>query len=145
MNQFTDSQKRDSLYTSLKLKRKTTKAIAFLTALTLMFSSLLPLPAWADYGDKLPLPQPPFKGKIGLTYKESQPDFPKPIKAPQKAPNVLLVLLDDVGLCKLLDITMDVNEFHITAEALKMYYAVNPSNDVAKKLLAFYMEGKKPL
>jgi arylsulfatase len=63
----------------------------------LFFSSIFPLPAFADYGDTLPLPQPPFKGKIGTTYKESQPDFPKPIKAPAKAPNVLLVILDDVG------------------------------------------------
>ncbi|MEH2366963.1 arylsulfatase [Nostoc sp.] len=91
---MTDPYKKDSLYASLKL---TSGAIAFLTALTLIFSSLLPLPAWADYGDKLPLPQPSFKGKIGITYKESEPDFPKPIKAPENAPNVLLVLLDDVG------------------------------------------------
>ena len=65
-----------------------------------MFSSFLPVPAFADYGDTLPLPQPPFKGKIGNTYKESLPDFPKPIQAPDKAPNVLLVLLDDVGFAQ---------------------------------------------
>ena len=45
----------------------------------------------------LPAPAPPFKGQIGLSYKDSQPDFPKPIEAPKGAPNVLLVLLDDVG------------------------------------------------
>jgi arylsulfatase len=35
--------------------------------------------------------------KIGLTYKESVPDIPRPIAAPPGAPNVLLVLLDDIG------------------------------------------------
>ena len=103
MTKVTNSSKRDFWKSSLQfvLQWDTKKAIAqkisFLTAIALMFSILLPLPAFADYGDVLPLPQPPFKGKIGTTYKESQPDFPKPIKAPAKAPNVLLVLLDDVG------------------------------------------------
>jgi arylsulfatase A-like enzyme len=45
----------------------------------------------------LPRPEPAFKGKIGRTYKDSIPDFPKPLKAPKDAPNVLLIILDDVG------------------------------------------------
>jgi arylsulfatase A-like enzyme len=45
----------------------------------------------------LPKPEPPFGGKIGETYKDSTPDFPKPIAAPASAPNVLIVILDDVG------------------------------------------------
>ena len=45
----------------------------------------------------LPKPQPPFKGHIGLSYKDSIPDFPQPVHASQGAPNILLVLLDDVG------------------------------------------------
>ena len=45
----------------------------------------------------LPLPSPPFKGQIGLSAKDSTPDFPEPIQAPKGAPNVVLVLLDDVG------------------------------------------------
>jgi arylsulfatase A-like enzyme len=53
------------------------------------------LPAVAQ--DVLPYPQPPFKGKIGRTAKESTPDFPKGIEAPKGAPNVLLILTDDVG------------------------------------------------
>jgi arylsulfatase A-like enzyme len=103
MTKVTNSSKRDFWKNSLQfiLQWETRRAIAqkisILTAIALMFSSILPLPAFADYGDVLPLPQAPFKGKIGITYKESQPDFPKPIKAPAKAPNVLLVLLDDVG------------------------------------------------
>jgi hypothetical protein len=38
-----------------------------------------------------------FKGTIGRTGKESKPDFPKPIEAPRGAPNVLVILTDDVG------------------------------------------------
>jgi arylsulfatase len=48
-------------------------------------------------GDVLPKPQPPFHGKIGRTAKESTPDFPKGIEAPEGAPNVLLIMTDDVG------------------------------------------------
>src|SRR5262249_59027465 len=45
----------------------------------------------------LPRPEPPFKGKIGRTVKTSVPDFPKAVEAPKGAPNVLLILTDDVG------------------------------------------------
>src|SRR6185312_86529 len=44
---------------------------------------------------------PPPEGKadvvIGRTYEDSKPGFPEPVKAPEGAPNVLLILLDDVG------------------------------------------------
>jgi arylsulfatase A-like enzyme len=45
----------------------------------------------------LPAPPQPFKGTINLRAKDSKSDFPQPMKAPAGAPNVLLVLLDDVG------------------------------------------------
>jgi arylsulfatase len=45
----------------------------------------------------LPKPKPPFNGKIGRTVKDSTPDFPKGVEAPAGAPNVLLILTDDVG------------------------------------------------
>ncbi len=48
-------------------------------------------------GSVLPMPPAPFKGEIGTSYKDSKADFPTPLKAPDGAPNVLLVLLDDVG------------------------------------------------
>jgi len=48
-------------------------------------------------GSQLPQPDPAFKGKIGETYQDSTPDYPQAVKAPQGAPNVLLILLDDVG------------------------------------------------
>src|SRR5215469_8827300 len=45
----------------------------------------------------LPQPEPPFKGKIGRTVKDSTPDFPKDVEAPKGAPNILLIMTDDVG------------------------------------------------
>ena len=45
----------------------------------------------------LPIPDQPFKGKIGLRAGDSVKDFPKEVKAPEDAPNVLLILTDDVG------------------------------------------------
>ncbi len=45
----------------------------------------------------LPKPEAPFSGKVGPTYKESTPDYPKPPAAPKGAPNVLLILTDDTG------------------------------------------------
>ncbi|MHC2797442.1 arylsulfatase A-like enzyme [Mesorhizobium jarvisii] len=47
--------------------------------------------------DVLPQPQQAFQGKIGRTAKDSVPDFPKGVEAPKGAPNVLLILTDDVG------------------------------------------------
>ncbi len=54
-------------------------------------------PHVAADGEQLPKPDPEFKGKIGDTYRDSTPDNPQPEQAPKGAPNVLLVLLDDVG------------------------------------------------
>src|SRR3954470_21320701 len=48
-------------------------------------------------GSQLPRPDPAFQGKFGQTYKYSTPSYPEPVKAPKGAPNVLLILLDDVG------------------------------------------------
>jgi len=45
----------------------------------------------------LPQPEPPFNGTIGRTVKESKPDFPRGVEAPKGAPNVLLIMTDDVG------------------------------------------------
>src|SRR5262245_38504907 len=43
------------------------------------------------------LPKPEFQGRIGRTVKDSTPDFPKGVEAPAGAPNILLILTDDVG------------------------------------------------
>ena len=45
----------------------------------------------------LPYPDPQFKGVIGRTTADSKPDFPQPVKAPEGAPNILVILTDDVG------------------------------------------------
>ena len=45
----------------------------------------------------LPIATKPFAGKIGDTATTSMPAFPEKPKAPQGAPNVLLVMTDDVG------------------------------------------------
>ena len=72
-----------------------------------------------------------FKGKVGKTYKDSDPpQFPQPVKAPKGAPNVVLILLDDTGfgqysafgggvpsptLDKLAAEGLKYNRFHTTA------------------------------
>ena len=45
----------------------------------------------------LPIPQAPFQGKANLRPSESVKDFPEEVSAPDGAPNVLLILTDDVG------------------------------------------------
>ena len=52
-------------------------------------------PASADKG--LPLPDASFKGKVEETYKTSTSDFPRPVTPPKGAPNVLYIVIDDVG------------------------------------------------
>lgn len=52
----------------------------------------------------LPPPtQPAFGGKVGETYQDSVPDWTPalPLAAPEGAPNVLIILLDDVGFGQL--------------------------------------------
>ncbi|MFN6206181.1 MAG: arylsulfatase, partial [Planctomycetota bacterium] len=44
-----------------------------------------------------PQPDPVFDGVIGETHKQSQASFPQPVRAKPGSPNVLLILLDDVG------------------------------------------------
>jgi arylsulfatase len=55
--------------------------------------------AASDQEDRtvLPLPESRFHGTIGKTYKESKSDWPKPPTAPTGAPNIVVILLDDVG------------------------------------------------
>jgi arylsulfatase A-like enzyme len=55
------------------------------------------LPGSTSAQEVLPVPPAPFKGQIGLSAKDSVPDFPRQVKAPKGAPNIVLILLDDVG------------------------------------------------
>jgi arylsulfatase len=48
--------------------------------------------------DVLPRPDFHFTGQVGRTYADSDPArFPQPVQPPKAAPNVVLILLDDVG------------------------------------------------
>ena len=72
------------------MKTKTT-----LAALSFILGATFALPTGVQ--DVLPRPEQLFKGKIGRTAAESTPDFPKDVHAPKGAPNVLLIMTDDVG------------------------------------------------
>jgi arylsulfatase A-like enzyme len=59
-------------------------------------------PGSSDSGPVVPAPgEPPFKGKIGRTVSESVPYWPPQPAAPKGAPNVLYIVLDDVGFAAL--------------------------------------------
>ncbi len=63
--------------------------IAFGLSATLAFA--------AHAQDVLPRPEQPFAGRIGITTQDSVKDFPKEVEAPKGAPNILVILTDDVG------------------------------------------------
>src|SRR5262245_59652884 len=107
-----------------------TRAILPLTLAGLVLCVFLASTLAQDAGTQLPKPDPAFQGKIGATYKDSTPTFPPPVKAPNGAPNVLLILLDDVGfgmtgtfggpvptptLDRLAQNGLRYNQFHTTA------------------------------
>src|SRR5262247_4090156 len=77
-------------------------------AALVLISALVASPALAQGQDKgfppantpsvLPRPDFHFQGNVGRTYADSDPaQFPQPVQAPKGAPNVLLILIDDVG------------------------------------------------
>src|SRR5262249_37499548 len=76
-------------------------------ALGIMLGFVTTVPAFAADNPAFPVkvndsvyPPPEYRypnAKIGVTYKDSKPDFPPTRSAPEGAPNVLLVLVDDVG------------------------------------------------
>ena len=105
-----------------------------LTSCALFASALFACPVAGDgpaaAGSVLPRPPEPFRGRIELRANNSKPDFPQPIQAPKGAPNIVLVLLDDVGfgaastfggpcqtptLEKLARTGLRYNQFHTTA------------------------------
>lgn len=73
--------------------------MVFTIALSLLLGTAVP-PGMAQY---LPLPEPDFQGhidKINKTYFYSKPDpdiLSSPTALPEDAPNVVLIMLDDVG------------------------------------------------
>ncbi len=70
----------------------------YLVSLLLVSSSLaLSISSSVLAQTRLPKPDPTFDGKIGETFKDSTPRYPLPVTPPEGSPNVLLILLDDVG------------------------------------------------
>jgi arylsulfatase A-like enzyme len=65
---------------------------SIVTALALIFAVTT-----TSAQEVLPRPEQPFKGHIGRTVSDSTSDFPSAIEAPAGAPNILLILTDDVG------------------------------------------------
>jgi arylsulfatase len=107
------------------------KSDSLLPLTAICLCSMLIAPA-AIAQDNVPHADPKFKGKIGKTFRDSQAD-PKlflPRSAPEGAPNILLVLIDDAGfgasstfggpchtpgLTKLAENGLRYNRFHTTA------------------------------
>jgi arylsulfatase A-like enzyme len=98
---------------------------AFMVAAMVLLS-----PALAAAQQALPRPDPAFQGKIEQTYKDSTPNYPQQVQAAKGLPNVLIILLDDVGfgmagtfggpvptpnLDKLAANGLKYNRFHTTA------------------------------
>lgn len=73
------------------MKKQVNRTVCCVIAITLLCNA-------AKAQTTLPVNEQKFKGNVGTTYLNSDPAaFPKPVAAPKGAPNILLVLLDDVG------------------------------------------------
>ena len=81
---------------------------------------------------RLPIRREPFQGRVNRTLDGSEPDWATiaPVRAPERAPNVLLVLIDDAGFgnpstfggpiatpnyTRLAEEGLRYNRFHVTA------------------------------
>lgn len=69
--------------------------LQFIAAVCGLLSGSLALSAIGQ--EVLPRPEQPFRGHISRTAKDSTKDFPQEVSAPRGAPNILLILTDDVG------------------------------------------------
>jgi arylsulfatase A-like enzyme len=58
-----------------------------------------------------------FRGDIGRDFKESTPYWPAPVRAPEGSPNVVVIVLDDVGFAQLGCFGSDLATPHIDALA----------------------------
>lgn len=84
------------------MKRSQTMRVAIFVIMLLAFGCNQPKqenkPATGDIDRTvIPLPEPKFGGIIGKTYKESESEWPKLPAPPAGAPNVVVIMLDDVG------------------------------------------------
>ncbi|MFW2334649.1 arylsulfatase [Ilumatobacter sp.] len=51
--------------------------------------------------DVLPRGRSPFRGEIAETYREATPDWPDAVRPPEKAPNIVVIMFDDLGFGQL--------------------------------------------
>src|SRR5882757_1533803 len=85
---------------STTLLRNLATLLASVGIVTLAQTALAQSPASQLPGGSLSLPRPDFrfKGEVGRTYQDSDPaTFPQIVRPPKGAPNIVLILLDDVG------------------------------------------------
>ena len=76
----------------------TTRRICYLTsALLSVFCCQMAHAQQGGSGNAIPYPLPEWKGVQGKTLQQSKPDFIGQPKAPEDAPNVLVIMLDDGG------------------------------------------------
>lgn len=114
---------------------KSFKVISIVVALT-MVNVALPLFAQQEQTDSidrtiLPIPEPVFRGRIGLTPADSEKDFPRQVEAPEGSPNVVIIMPDDVGFAasevfggpiptlafdRVAEAGLRYNSFHTTAQ-----------------------------
>jgi arylsulfatase len=66
-----------------------------MTAIVFLLGAVLSAPVAGQ--EVLPRPEKPLKAEVGRTYKDSKQAKIEEIKAPKGAPNIVIVLLDDVG------------------------------------------------
>src|SRR5262245_45529820 len=97
MSATDEKSNRPSPTIKIEISRRRLLGSTSLLAASVLSSTALPRAADAATDPVLPRPEPPFAGKIERTVKGSAPDFPKGVEAPAGAPNVLLILTDDVG------------------------------------------------
>jgi arylsulfatase len=117
------------------MNRKKLVNVIALAAVTLLTIALAPpaLDAQEEVQwdrSVLPIPPKPFEGHVGLRESESTLDFPPEVSAPKGAPNILLIMPDDVGfgassafggpvptlaIDRVADAGVRYNQFHTTA------------------------------
>ena len=77
-------------------RRRSLQAVTFIAMLLILAGTTNAQDAEPGWNRSvLPIPQPEFKGKVGLRTSESTLDFPAEVKAPKGAPNILLIMPDD--------------------------------------------------
>lgn len=71
------------------------KGAAMFTVAGMLSGAALVSSAYAE--SQIPVPPKPFKGEMNTTFMNSVPDWPERPTAPKGAPNVVIIMTDDVG------------------------------------------------